>query len=349
MTQKTRILSPALTPEALVPVREPAASAAVPFFPPDFSRIADYDPEIFSPEVGAVILPGHTTKFDSLAEVLHNPAVPILAFTPALYQELSYLTAIMDTEWAVFLTLKRLSPAEPHFLAHDWFMPLQSAHGGGVSVDAEDARRYYQALKEHPYYKDHGLHRHLCHLHSHVNMDVFFSATDNEQQLSRDDLGFLDDFRFYAVVNQKQRIKLSFVNYRPVLFRAEAVPVLLFSRPEYVGALTAERKKEIDARVRALVKKSSGFSVPGLAFPSRPRRKRCPDIPAASRAGAQAEAGAGSQEQKERPRPESIVALVDYLGEQLEKHPLGNPREALEKVDNNAFNPSSYGHGPEIP
>lgn len=225
----------------------------VPFFPPLPLRIADFDGEYFAEENGAVLMPGQTTKMTTLGHALHNPSVPVLAFTAALYQELRYLAVSIPTEWAVFLLLKRLSTAKPHFLAFDWFMTDQRASAGEVSMDADDARRYYRVLEETPYYKEHGLHRHLCHLHSHAKMNVFFSSIDHNQQMNRDELGFYDDFRFYAVVNAQGEIKVSFVTYVPVLGQFEAVPALLFSKPEYVGELTAERKRDIDARVAALV------------------------------------------------------------------------------------------------
>lgn len=225
----------------------------VPFFPPLPLRIADFDGEYFAEENGAVLMPGQTTKMTTLGHALHNPSVPVLAFTAALYQELRYLAVSIPTEWAVFLLLKRLSTAKPHFLAFDWFMTDQRASAGEVCMDADDARRYYRVLEETPYYKEHGLHRHLCHLHSHAKMNVFFSSIDHNQQMNRDELGFYDDFRFYAVVNAQGEIKVSFVTYVPVLGQFEAVPALLFSKPEYVGELTAERKRDIDARVAALV------------------------------------------------------------------------------------------------
>lgn len=229
--------------------------SAFPFHKPQL-RMNDWNTELFATENCAVLMPGQPTSEDNLDHLLRNPRVPILAFTGTLHQELRYLArSIPDTEWAVFLTLKRLSATQPHFLAFDWFMSGQTASGAEVAMDAADAQRYYEALKDVDYYRENGLHQHLCHLHSHGSMHAFFSSIDNEQMFTRSELGFYGPFRFYVVVNARGDIKVSLVNYDPVLFRTDAVAALVFSRPEYAQPLTAARKAEIDQVVKAMLRK----------------------------------------------------------------------------------------------
>lgn len=102
--------------------------------------------------------------------------MPILAFTGTLLQEIRYITKLLpNSEHAVFLALRRIDENRPHFLAYDFFMPEQSASGGGVSLDPNDCQRHFDKLKEHPWYRKNGTYRHLCHLHSHAGMSVFWS------------------------------------------------------------------------------------------------------------------------------------------------------------------------------
>jgi hypothetical protein len=158
------------------------------------------------------------------------------------------------SEFAVFLTLKRLTPHKPHFLAFDWFMPGQEASSGEVSLDAADCRKYFEALENVPYYKEHGLHKNLAHLHSHGNMGVFWSGTDDKQQFTPEELGFQDDFRFFTVVDSRCAMKCSLTLYRPMLYRVDAACALVFSSPAYTGVLDNARKKEIDDIVAGHVK-----------------------------------------------------------------------------------------------
>lgn len=194
----------------------------------------------------------------SLDEIAKEPSIPILAFTGTLLQEIRYITGkLSNSEYAVFLALRRIDKNHPHFLAYDFFMPEQKASGGGVSLDPKDCQRHFDGLKTHPYYKENGLHRHLCHLHSHAGMQVFWSATDDTQQLSRDDLGFMDDYRFYCVVNTKEEIKCSFVFYKPVLARVDAAVAVSFSGADHAEQLTRKRRQELDEMIDAAM---SGYS-----------------------------------------------------------------------------------------
>ncbi len=222
---------------------------------PDFSpRAQNWDElpsKISSANMYALLLGCSKASLDELAK---DMSVPILAFTGTLLQEIRYITkSIPDSEHAVFLALRRIDENRPHFLAYDFFMPEQTASGGGVSLDPKDCKRHFDKLKEHPWYKQNGTHRHLCHLHSHAGMGVFWSSIDDTQQLSRDDLGFMDDFRFYCVVNTKDEIKCSLVIYKPVLTRLDAVVAVSYAGDGHAEQLTRKRKSELDHIVKTAI------------------------------------------------------------------------------------------------
>lgn len=215
---------------------------------PDFSPRAQNWEELPSRISSAnmyALLSGDTKR--SLDDLAKDMGTPVLAFTGTLLQEIRYITkSLPNSEHAVFLALRRIDENRPHFLAYDFFMPEQTASGGGVSLDPKDCQRHFDKLKEHPWYSKNGMHRHLCHLHSHAGMGVFWSSVDDTQQLSRDDLGFMDDFRFYCVVNTKDEIKCSLVIYKPALTRLDAVVAVSYAGDGHAEELTRKRKAELD-------------------------------------------------------------------------------------------------------
>ena len=227
-----------------------------PFHDPNPLRISDWDTELVSEDAMYFPIPGQKdVPVKSLDTLIHEGRVPVLCFTATLYREIRHMVERnANSELAMFLTLKRLHAHKPVFLAFDFFMPGQEASGGGVSLDADDCRKYFDALGEVPYYKENGLHRHLCHLHSHGRNGIFWSGIDDEQQFSRDDLGYMDDYRFYVVVNADGGIKCSLVTYTPVLARVDAAVALACNRPEYVEWLSRSRKKELDDLVGEMVR-----------------------------------------------------------------------------------------------
>lgn len=227
-----------------------------PFHDPNPLRISDWDTELVSEDAMYFPIPGQKdVPVKSLDTLIHEGRVPVLCFTATLYREIRHMVERnANSELAMFLTLKRLHAHKPVFLAFDFFMPGQEASGGGVSLDADDCRKYFDALREVPYYKENGLHRHLCHLHSHGRNGIFWSGIDDEQQFSRDDLGYMDDYRFYVVVNADGGIKCSLVTYTPVLARVDAAVALACNRPEYVEWLSRSRKKELDDLVGEMVR-----------------------------------------------------------------------------------------------
>lgn len=227
-----------------------------PFHDPNPLRISDWDTELVSEDAMYFPIPGQKdVPVKSLDTLIHEGRVPVLCFTATLYREIRHMVERnANSELTMFLTLKRLHAHKPVFLAFDFFMPGQEASGGGVSLDADDCRKYFDALREVPYYKENGLHRHLCHLHSHGRNGIFWSGIDDEQQFSRDDLGYMDDYRFYVVVNADGGIKCSLVTYTPVLARVDAAVALACNRPEYVEWLSRSRKKELDDLVGEMVR-----------------------------------------------------------------------------------------------
>lgn len=200
--------------------------------------------------------PGKETDLDKVAK---DMSTPVLVFPGILWQEIRYIThKIPNSEYALFLTLERLDPKRPHFIATKLHMPKQTASSAGVRLDTKDCERLWGELNTP--------HRHICHLHSHASMNVFWSGVDNEQQLTPNDLGFLDDFRFYVVVNAKDELLCSYVNYKPVLFRVDAAVALSFSEPEHCGFLTTARKKELEAMIDAQITKPVETAAPVKGF-----------------------------------------------------------------------------------
>ena len=193
-------------------------------------------------------------KDKSLDDLTKMPDMPILVFTGNLYREVLYITEkLHNSEFALFLLLQRIENSKPHFLAFDFVIPAQEASGGGVSLDGDDCRKHFDALAKNAYYSTNGLHRHLAHLHSHAGFECFWSSIDDNQQLSYEGLGFMDDYRFYVVVNAKGNIKASYVQYKPVLFRTDCAVALSFAEPEHSEWLSKERKLELDALIAAQV------------------------------------------------------------------------------------------------
>lgn len=193
-------------------------------------------------------------KQGSLDALAKDPALPILCFTGYLYRQIRYITEfIPNSEYAIFLMLRRIDERRPHFLAFDFFMPGQVASGAGVSLYPNECDRYFDMMRKASYYQKNGLHRNICHLHSHASFGTFWSSTDNEQQLSRNDLGFMDDFRFYVVVNAKGDIKCSLVTYKPVLVRVDAATAISYAEPEYSQWLGNKRKAELSRMIESYV------------------------------------------------------------------------------------------------
>lgn len=237
-----------------------------PFHDPNPLRISDWDTELVSEDAMYFPIPGQKdVPVKSLDTLIHEGRVPVLCFTAMLYREIRHMVERnANSELAMFLTLKRLHAHKPVFLAFDFFMPGQEASGGGVSLDADDCRKYFDVLKDVPYYKENGLHRHLCHLHSHGRNGIFWSGIDDEQQFSRDDLGYMDDYRFYVVVNADGGIKCSLVTYTPVLARVDAAVAIACNRPEYIEWLSRSRKKELDDLVGEMVRGRSAATMVDL-------------------------------------------------------------------------------------
>lgn len=237
-----------------------------PFHDPNPLRISDWDTELVSEDAMYFPIPGQKdVPVKSLDTLIHEGRVPVLCFTATLYREIRHMVERnANSELAMFLTLKRLHAHKPVFLAFDFFMPGQEASGGGVSLDADDCRKYFDALKDVPYYKENGLHKHLCHLHSHGRNGIFWSGIDDEQQFSRDDLGYMDDYRFYVVVNADGGIKCSLVTYTPVLARVDAAVAIACNRPEYIEWLSRSRKKELDDLVGEMVRGRSAATMVDL-------------------------------------------------------------------------------------
>ena len=256
-----------ITPAQTKTVTQPAATAeAKPDIladrkfdieePESYQEFCAMDPDIHESKLSSDHMYSllSSPKAGNLDVLAKDPALPILCFTGYLYRQIRYITeSIPNSEYAIFLMLRRIDERRPHFLAFDFFMPGQVASGAGVSLYPNECDRYFDMMRKAPYYQKNGLHRNICHLHSHASFGTFWSGTDNEQQLSRNDLGFMDDFRFYVVVDAKGDIKCSLVTYKPVLVRVEAATAISYAEPEYSQWLGNKRKAELSRMVDAYV------------------------------------------------------------------------------------------------
>ena len=228
----------------------------------------------FAPEIDEALLERDDYRIhtDYMYQLIHSPVdgasldqlaqgfkTPILAFTGKCYREIRYIVERnAANEFAVFLAIKKIDPKKPHFLAFDWFMPGQTVSAGGVGIDFEkgNCREYFEAIGKIPYYQKRGVQRGLCHLHSHASFGVFWSSVDDAQQMESGDLGFLDDYRLYVVLNNAGDIKFSLVTYNPVLFRVDGAVCLAYGEEGYAEPLTRRRKKEIDSVMAGSIRKS---------------------------------------------------------------------------------------------
>lgn len=223
---------------------------ATPVFP---LRMKSFSPE-WCPDESQVkmynVVEGKTCK-----EVFKSAQFkPVICIREFLWVEIQYITHhIPDSEFAVFLVLKKFDPNNQVYIAEDMYFPKQSASAGGVSIDTEDSGKFFKELKEVPWFANgKGFHRYIAHLHSHGNMGVFWSTTDRNQQESGDDLGFYDDFRYYLVVNTHDRVLADYVQYKPVALSVQDIPVVIVAEEgcsygDFV--LSNERKAELDKLV----------------------------------------------------------------------------------------------------
>ncbi len=181
-----------------------------------------------------------------------NIGKPVFIFTREIWEEVQYITkASPDSEFALFLVTKQFTQNAPKYMAIDLYFPEQEAGAGGVSLDGTAVDELAAELVKLPAYKEH-VHCNIAHLHSHNTMGVFWSAADNHQQLSREDLGFYDTFRYYLVVNTHNQVRCSFVLYKPLLRRVDNIPVVIVGPKEF--ALSDARKAELDSYLAERVK-----------------------------------------------------------------------------------------------
>lgn len=133
--------------------------------PPAF-RLDDFDIERLSSYemIHPLLLPEKA----SLEDALKSEKIPTLLISGTVWKEIRYcVDKLARQELAVMLTLKRAHSVKPKWLAFDLFIPGQKASSGEVSINVDDYLLYTEMLSSHEYYKEHGLHRYLCHLHSH--------------------------------------------------------------------------------------------------------------------------------------------------------------------------------------
>lgn len=199
------------------------------------------------PEEGTYKVYNNPDNLD-IKTLLKTPSRPVFVFPKYLWDEVQYLTKQSpSSEFAMFLITKQFTQRAPKYMALDLYFPKQEAGHSGVSIDHNDCSEFYELLYTHEDYREH-MHCRIAHLHSHNTMGVFWSGADTNQQLSGDDLGFYDDFRYYLVVNTHDQVRCSFVVYKPLLRRIDNIPVVVIGTEK--DTLTDERKAELDAYLK---------------------------------------------------------------------------------------------------
>ena len=167
---------------------------------------------------------------------------PALVVTNTVWRELEYLTKVVfkDMEYSVFLTLTRPFMVKPLWLATGFYMPKQEVSPVTVDIDLADVRKFVAEGNWH--------HKDLCHWHSHNRMWARFSSTDITEQEDRSELAYLDNYRFYVVINDNNHYSCDCVTYDPFFMRTPCLPIYTTGVGEgFDNKLTKERKDELVA------------------------------------------------------------------------------------------------------
>ena len=179
----------------------------------------------------------------SARQLLEDQSTPVFLFTREVWNEVRYLVERSPhREWGAFLILQQYRPMRPKYMAIDLVFPEQEGSSTASVFDVPVVEKFYETLHEHPAYREH-MHSKIAHIHSHHSFGAMWSGTDDNQQLSHDDLGFYDTFRYYLVVNTAGDVRCSYVVYNPLLKRIDNIPVIIVGEP---CELSEERKDELD-------------------------------------------------------------------------------------------------------
>ena len=236
-----------------------------PFYAPDLTdTLPKWDGEKADIDANWVITSvPESHKAKSHKELLTDPSIGGVFFTPKVHNELTYVVeklADVTGECAMFVLTKQLSPQRPHWLAYDWFLPKQTASSGEVKINIADSERYYDYLMEkypQEFPNSRKLHEKLMHAHSHHRMSLnTWSSVDHTQQSERTDLAYQGDYRLYFLFTIGYGVKATLVDYTRVTKRSDLFTGICFAEPEYIVALTNKRKRELDERMTKLVSKT---------------------------------------------------------------------------------------------
>jgi len=245
-----------ITPHLTVVQPTPAPKKKeVPFFPPTL-HIPDWDGEIASLQSGYIITKSATPQ----ATPFTDRTTPTVFFDLRVYLEATFIMqtlAKQSQEVALFFINKKINSKFPHFLIHDWFMTSQEVSSAEATVDMDDARRYYDHLKEQGI-PGQGLHKRLIHTHSHHNMGLTsWSGVDTKQQTSTTDMGFLDDYKLFGLYTTKEEYMFSYIGYFPVYHRVEHchIGIRLGEDPKASLEFPKTRKDELLNMIDKLVEK----------------------------------------------------------------------------------------------
>lgn len=206
----------------------------------DFDNLERNIPEPAPAEEICEILNGGDA---TVSQLLANDSTPVFLFRRQVWEEVMYLAkASPHREWGGFLILKQFTAFKPKYMAIDLVFPSQEASSVASVFRTEEVEKFYEKLHEHPDFGNH-MHCRIAHIHSHHSMSAMWSGTDDNQQLSHDDLGYYDTFRYYLVINTSGNVRCSYVMYQPLLKRIDNIPVIIVGEHR---ELTEERKAELD-------------------------------------------------------------------------------------------------------
>jgi len=198
-------------------------------------------------------------KDAAFPSIVSNPEEPILFLGKPIYEafmEIAKYSAKIKKEVAAYFLYVPLNDFSPHWEAIGWFMTGQEASAAEVSMLGDDFPRYMEYLRET--YPELMNRARLGHMHVHPNMGVFDSATDKNQQFSKDELALNTGERFFMVINEKKEIKAKYIQYAPVQFEKDKITVgISYNNPEYLEYDVATERKQIQEMVDNLVIKKT--------------------------------------------------------------------------------------------
>lgn len=156
---------------------------------------------------------------------------PTVFFNANTLAKIKYIVNKCDKEVAWLMPTMKMNSQSPHYLIYGAFLFWQEVTGVEVSPDGKEIKRAFEDLAGT--YPDcfKGQTQNVSHGHSHVNMGVSPSGTDNQQRTKRDRLGWDAPYRIFCIFNKKGDIRADLVQYYPVFHKFEQIDVGISYEP----------------------------------------------------------------------------------------------------------------------